>query len=216
MDYTGARRSGRKDAEEAFFKEVALWIIGKVQPPVRYHPLTHEETEPQRSDVIKNWRAAGYALACHLVPKRKGKRFPLELESFIEGLRQRKDEYEHELSSAASGGKGAAAARVEVFDVEACERAEERAEKYLRLATHENTEVEEARNAALALAKMIGKSELALLAWERVRHFARHLRQMEDLFELMRRESPYHFFYGAPEQLGRRFITIVDEEGIGR
>ena len=205
MDYTGARRHGRNEAEEGFYKEIALWLIGKTQPEVRYHPLTHEEEEPNRHVVIKNWRQAGYALARHLVPRRKGRRFPVELESFIEGLRMYMQDYETELGSPPGS-------KVEVFDVEASERAEEKAERFLRLATHEGTPIDEARAASLALARMIGSSDLVLLSRERVRHFAAHLRRMEDLFEILRRDSPTMFIYGAKEQLGRRFVSIIDDE----
>jgi len=203
MDYTGARRYGSSDAEEGFYKEIALWLIGKAQPAARYHPLTHEEEEPNPHVVVKNWRQAGYALARHLVPRRKGKRFPAELEAFIEGLRMYQQDYEREL------GPGA---KIEIFEVEASERIEAKAEKFLRLATHDSTPIDEARAAALGLAKMIAASELVLLARLRVRHFASHLRRMEDLFEILRQENPTLFFYGAREQLGRRFLSIIDDE----
>jgi hypothetical protein len=207
MDYTGARRYGQKESEqEGFWKDVANLLIAKVHPEVRFHPLTHDELDPEQSAVIKNWRAAGYALANHLVPRRRGKRFPLELESFIDGLRQKMQEYEVELGGGSSGPK------IEIFNVEECEKIEEKAEKYLALATHEKTPPEEARSAALALAKMIADSKLALLGWERVRHFVQHLKRMEELFEVIRHENPLLFFYGAREQVGRSFVTTVDDE----
>ena len=206
MDFTGARRKG--DEEAAFYKEIASWLISKARGDIRYHPLTHEEEEPNKHVVVRNWRAAGYGLSRFLVPRRKGKRQPVELESFIDGLKQGMDEYELELGEDGSGKK----ARIEVFDVEACERIESKAEKYLKLATHPGTPIEEARAAALALAKMVAGSELVILGWERVRHFARHLRQMEDLFEVLRHRNPFLFYYGAKEQLGRSFTSIVDDE----
>lgn len=205
MDYTGARRYGSDEAEQGFYKEIALWLIGKVQPEIRFDPLTHEEEEPNRHAVVKNWRQAGYALARHLVPRRKGKRFPIELESFVAGLRMFQEDYERELGAVPG-------AKVEIFDVEASERAEAKAERFLRLATHENTPIDEARAAALGLARMIATADLVLLARDRVRHFATHFRRMEDLFEILRRESPTLFIYGAKEQLGRRFISIIDDE----
>ncbi|HYX20682.1 MAG TPA: hypothetical protein VFA98_07535 [Thermoanaerobaculia bacterium] len=201
MDYTGARRYGSDEAEEGFYKEIALWLIGKVQPEIRFHPITHEEEEPNRHAVVKNWRQAGYALGRHLVPRRRGKRFPIELESFVAGLRMFQEDYERELGP-----------KVEAFDVDASEREEAKAEKFLRLATHEGTPIDEARAAALALARMIGSADLVLLSRERVRHFASYFRRMEDLFEVLRRENPTLFFYGAREQLGRRFMSIVDDE----
>jgi hypothetical protein len=208
MDFTGARRRGSE--EEAFYKEVANWLIAKCRGDVRYHPLTREEVDPSQHVTVRNWRAAGYGLSRFLVPRRKGTRQPIELESFIEGLRQGMQDYEMELDD--GGGSGAPKIRLEAFNVEACEKLEEKAEKYLKLATHENTPIEEARAAALALARMVAGHEMVLLGYERVRHFSRHLRQMEDLFEVLRHQNPLMFFYGAKEQLGKGFIAIIDDE----
>jgi hypothetical protein len=181
MDYTGTRRAGREFS--AFFKSLADSIISSV------HPSIHDSDE---RDVVHAWRIAGYSLASHLVPRRK-KRFPVELESFIQGARQRMEEYEDEMSLI----------EISALDVEACERVESKAEKFLRLATHPSTPLDEARNAALGLAKMIASSELSVLSWARVRHFAQHLSRMEELFETLRRENPLLFTYGTREQLKR-------------
>lgn len=199
MDFTGTRRSGREDERSAtaqLFKEIADAIIAKVHPEIRFEPLTGREVEPNRADLVKNWRLGGYYLASFLVPTRK-RRAPVELECFIEGMRMRKNEYEAEIV-------GDGQVSVETFDVDASERLEGRAEKYLRLATHENTPVNEARAAAFALAKMIASSELALLSWDRVRHFAKRFAQMEDLFEMIRAENPFLFLYGARDQQNPR------------
>ena len=195
MDFTGTRRYGRENDDSVaarFFQEVADAIIARVHPEQRFHPLTHEPVEPEPSGVIRNWRLAGYYLASYLLPTRR-KRHPLELESLMEGIRQRMEEYEMELSAFGI-------AEVEVFNVEACERLEAKAEKYLRLATHEGTPPEEARSAAIALARMIARSELALLGWERVRHFTKRLHQMQELFEMLQKENPLLFLYGAKAQ----------------
>lgn len=199
MDFTGTRRYGRENDDSVaarFFQEIADAIIARVHPEQRFHPLTHEPVEPESNGVIRNWRLAGYYLASYLLPTRR-KRHPLELESLMEGIRQRMEEYEMELSIVGL-------ADIEAFDIDACERLEAKAEKYLRLATHEKTPIEEARSAALALAKMVARSEMTLLGWERVRHFARRFHQMQELFEMMQKENPLLFLYGAKSQQPRQ------------
>ena len=198
MDFTGTRRYGRENDDSVaarFFQEVAEALISRVHPEQRFHPLSHEPVEPEASGVIRNWRLAGYYLASYLLLTRR-MRQPLELESLMEGARQRLEEYDVELSLHGIG-------KIEAFDVEACERLEAKAEKFLKLATHERTPPEEARAAAFALSKMIGSSELTLLAWERVRHFARRFHQMQELFDTLQKENPLLFFYGAKGQRSR-------------
>ena len=108
-----------------------------MHPEPRFHPLSHEQLDPDQSLVIRNWRLAGYYLASYLLPTRK-KRHPVELEQMIAGMRQRMQEYELELQ--ADG-----VVDIEAFDVDGCERLESKAEKFLKLATHEGTPSEEAR-----------------------------------------------------------------------
>ncbi len=187
MDYTGTRREGR-ESETGFYQEIGEWLIAKVHPVVGngyggYH-------EPSRSDVVKNWRLGGYRLAAHLLPMRR-KRFPEELRAFIDGMRQRMQEYEQEHAGAIT---------LEQFDVEACEKAEAKAQKFLRLATHASTPIDEARSAALGLAKMIAGSELVLLSWGRVSHFAQRFQQMEEMFTMVRNSNPFSFFFGPNER----------------
>lgn len=188
MDFTGARRYGRENDDSAaakFFQWMAEQVIARVHP---------EDTE--ESLVVRNWRLAGYYLGNFLVPTKK-RRHPLELESMISGMRQRMEEYEIELQEEDNKVK------LEVFDIDACERVESRADKFLRLATHEATPPEEARAAAFALAKMIAQSDVALLSWARVRHFARRFEQMQELFAMLQKENPLLFFYGAKGQRKR-------------
>jgi hypothetical protein len=85
---------------------------------------------------------------------------------------------------------------IEQFEVEVCEKSEARAQKFLRLATHPNTPVDEARAAALGLAKMIAGSELVLLSWGRVSHFAQRYQQMEEAFSKFKAANPFDFFFG--------------------
>jgi len=196
MDFTGARRYGRENDDSVaaqFFKWMAEQVISRVQPPQRFHGLTHEEIPAEENLVIRNWRLAGYYLASNLLPTKK-KRHPLELEAMISGMRQRMEEYEIEIQEEL--GK----VKLEVFDIEASERVESKAEKFLKLATHETTPTEEARAAAFALAKMIAQSDVAILSWARVRHFARRFEQMRELFAMLQTEDPLLFFYGAKEQ----------------
>lgn len=183
MDYTGTRREGR-GSFSYFFEEVGQAIVAQL------HASSHVDTS--RSELVKSWRLGGYQLASYLLPTRK-KRYPEELNSFIQGMKQRMSEYELE-------NLGAGGAAIEIFDVEACEKLEARAEKFLRLATHEGTPIDEARAAALGLAKMIAASDLALLGWERVRHFVQRFAQMEEVFSVIRRENPMLFLYGARDQ----------------
>jgi hypothetical protein len=181
MDYTGTRRAAREGTESQFFREVGEALIAHVHPT---------SAVPLRSEIVSRWRLGGYRLASHLLPTRK-KRFPEELNAFISGLRQRMQEYEAE-----SLGPSV----VEEFDVDACEKIETKAERYLKLATHPNTNAHEAGNAALNLAKMIVSAELSLLGYERVRHFVQRFQQMEDLFAVIRQENPLLFLYGARDQ----------------
>jgi hypothetical protein len=195
MDFTGTRRYGRENDDSVaarFFQEICEAIIARVHPEPRFHPLSHEQLDPDQSLVIRNWRLAGYYLASYLLPTRR-KRHPVELEQMIAGMRQRMQEYELELQ--ADG-----VVDIEAFDVDGCERLESKAEKFLKLATHEGTPPEEARAAAYALAKMIANNDLALLAWERVRHFARRFHQMQELFDMLQQENPLLFIYGAKMQ----------------
>ncbi len=183
MDYTGTRREGR-ETEAGFYQEIGEWLIAKVHPVVCDGHGGYRE--PHRSDVVKNWRLGGYRLAAHLLPMRR-KRFPEELSAFIDGMRQRMQEYEQE---------NAGMIAVEQFDVEACEKSEARAQKFLRLATHAGTPVDEARSAALGLAKMIAGSELVLLSWGRVSHFAQRFQRMEEMFTMLKASNPFDFFFG--------------------
>jgi hypothetical protein len=180
MDYTGTRREGR-NSESHFFREVGADIIAHVHP-------THRD--PLRSEVVSRWRLGGYWLASHLLPV-KAKRFPEELNAFIAGMRQRMQEYEQEHLGPAI---------MEAFDVDACEKIEKQAHLYLKLATHERTPSDEARNAAMNLAKMFANSKLSMLGWERVRHFVQRFEEMEGLFALIREENPLLFIYGARDQ----------------
>jgi len=182
MDYTGTRREGRGEPESSFYKEVGDWLVSKLHPTVPNGFGGYRE--PARPDVVKSWRLGGYRLASRLLPMRR-RRFPEELAAFIDGMRQRMQEYENE------GG-----IVVEEFDVEACEKEEARANKFLRLATHPSTPVDEARSAASALAKMIGSSELVLLSWGRVSHFAQRFQQMEEAFAALKASNPFDFFFG--------------------
>src|SRR5271163_9271 len=159
MDYTGTRRAAR-ESESQFFREVGEAIIAQVHPT---------ERDPLRSEIVSRWRLGGYRLAGYLLPTKK-KRFPEELSAFLAGMHQRMQEYEAEHLGPTV---------VDPFDINACERLEARAHKYLKLATHPNTGENEARNAALSLAKMIATSELAILGWERVRHFTQKFNDLE-------------------------------------
>jgi hypothetical protein len=183
MDYTGTRREAR-GAFSYFFEEIGQAIVAQLHTSSRVDTL--------RSEVVKSWRLGGYQLATYLLPSRK-KRFPEELNSFIQGMKQRQSEYELE-------NLGADGAPIEVFDVGACEKLEARAEKLLKLATHDGTPIDEARAAALGLARMIAASDLALTGWERVRHFAQKFSQMEEVFALIRKENPTLFLYGARDE----------------
>jgi len=180
MDYTGTRRAAR-ESESQFFREVGEAIIAQVHPT---------ERDPLRSEIVSRWRLGGYRLAGYLLPMKK-KRFPEELSAFLAGMHQRMQEYEAEHLGPTV---------VDPFDINACERLEARAHKYLKLATHPNTGENEARNAALSLAKMIATSELAILGWERVRHFTQKFNDLEQAFALIRRENPLWFVYGDREQ----------------
>lgn len=195
MDFTGAKRYSREndDSEEMrYFRALAESLIARVHPEQRFDPLSHDPVEPAPQKVIYRWRLGGYYLANFLLPTRR-RRHPLELESLIAGIRMRMEEYELELQLQGI-------ATIEAFDVAACERTEAKAEKFLRLATHERTPPEEARAAALGLAKMIASSDVALLAWERVRHFAKEFERMKELFDKLQKEQPLLFFYGARGQ----------------
>jgi hypothetical protein len=196
MDFTGTRRYGRENDDSTaarFFEWVATEMRSRVQPEQRFHPLTHEPVEPEAALVIRNWRLAGYYLASFLLPQGRQRR-AVELESLLAGARQRAEEYEGELEHEAPGVSVAA------FDVDGAERLESKAEKFLRLATHEGTPPEEARAAAFALAKLISGGELALLAWGRVRHFAERFQKMQELFDMLQAETPWLFLYGARAQ----------------
>lgn len=195
VDFTGTHRFWKEDDRSVaaqFFQEVAEALIARVHPEQRFHPLSHEPLEASPDQVIRNWRLAGYYLASFLLPTRR-KRHALELESLMSGIRQRMDEHEIELQSDG-------VAKIESFDVEGAERLEAKAEKFLKLATHDKTPPEEARAAAYALAKMIAGSDVTLLAWERVRHFAKRFQQMQELFDMLQAENPLLFFYGAKKQ----------------
>lgn len=180
MDYTGTRREGRA-SESQFFREVGADIIAHVHP-------THRD--PSQSEVVSRWRLGGYWLASHLLPV-KSKRFPEELNAFVAGMRQRMQEYELE---------NLGPSPIEPFDVAACEKVEKQANLYLKLATHERTPADEARNAAMGLARMINASKLSILGWDRVRHFVQRFEEMEGLFAVIRQENPLLFIYGEREQ----------------
>jgi len=180
MDYTGTRREGR-GSESQYFREVGADIIGHVHPSDR---------DPLRSEVISRWRLGGYRLATTFLPV-KLKRFPEELNAFIAGMRQRMQEYEMEHLGPSA---------IEQFDVESCEKIEKQANLYLALATHERTPADEARNAAMHLAKMISSSKLSILGWERVSHFVQSFQKMESVFAVIRQENPLLFLYGERGQ----------------
>ena len=206
MDFTGTRRQAQEELL-GFFSELADALISKAHPePRQRRNLNYDEpwkiksggpgayvedgdAEWQR-DVVKSWRLAGYALGTFLLPTKKVGRVARELESFIDGLRQRLYEYEQNHRHG----------KVEALDLGAVEKLESRAEKLLRLATHESTPREEASAAALGLARLVASSELVVLSWERVRHFVRHLRQMEEVLEMMRQDAPELFYYGSREE----------------
>ena len=206
MDWTGTRRAAQEELL-GFFSELADALIAKAHPEPRgrqhlnygepwkiksgSHGAYIEDGDAEwQRDVVKSWRLAGYALGTFLLPTKKVGRVARELESFIEGLRQRLGEYEQEHRHG----------KVEILDLGVVERLESRAEKFLRLATHEGTPREEASAAAMGLARMVASSEMVVLSWERVRHFVRHLRQMEDVLEMMRRDAPEMFYYGSREE----------------
>jgi hypothetical protein len=183
LDYTGTRREAR-NFESQFFREIGEAIIAQVHPSHR---------EPSRSEVVSAWRLAGYRLASHLLPGRH-KRFPEELNAFIIGLRQRMAEYESEQL-------GPLGVEVEeAFDVEACEKLEARAHKFLKLATHAGTPLQEAQAAAMGLAKMILGSELAVIGWARAAHFTQEFEKMKSAFALFEKENPLQFLYGTRDQ----------------
>jgi hypothetical protein len=182
MDYTGTRREARESESSQFFRDIGEAMISHIHPTSR---------EPSSAEVISRWRLGGYRLASFLVPMKK-KRFPTELNALLAGMHQRMTEYEMEhLGPSAS---------VEPFDMDASDKIEARATKFMNLATHPNTGPDEARNAALGLAKMIASAELAVLSWERVRHFVQRFEQMSQLFAVIRQENPTLFVYGAREQ----------------
>jgi hypothetical protein len=181
MDYTGTRREARESESSKFFRDIGEAMIAHIHP-------THRD--PSRAEVISRWRLGGYRLASFLVPMKK-KRFPEELNALLAGMYQRMQEYEMEHLGPSP---------IEPFDADACDKIEAKASKFLKLATHPNTGPDEARNAALGLAKMIAGSELVVLGWERVRHFVQRFEQMQELFAVMRQENPLLFVYGTREQ----------------
>ena len=185
MDYTGTRREARS-SESYFFQELGEAIIAQVHPSGR---------DPSRSDVVSAWRVAGYRLAGVLLPGRM-KRFPEELNALIIGMRQRMAEYEMEHLSPAGPDSGV----VEEFDVEACEKLEGQAHKLLKLATHAGTPAAEAGNAARGFARMVANSELAVIGWERARHFTQRFEQMRSAFDLIEKSNPFQFLYGTRNQ----------------
>jgi hypothetical protein len=182
MDYTGTRREARESESSQFFRDIGEAMISHIHPTTR---------DPSKAEVISRWRLGGYRLASFLVPVKK-KRFPEELNALLAGMYQRMQEYEQEyLGPVAS---------IEPFDADASDKIEARASKFMSLATHSSTNPDEARNSALGLAKMIAASELAVLSWERVRHFVQRFEQMQQLFSVIRQENPLLFVYGAREQ----------------
>lgn len=192
MDYTSTRAEGREsdmnedvgERRSSFYREMGEWIIAKV------HPVIYDGRggyrEPQHPDVVKNWRLGGYKLASHLLPTRR-RRFPDELRAFIDGMRQRMQEYTEEHTGTIP---------LEQFDLSSAEKVEQKAQKYLKLATHPSANANEASSAAMNLAKMIAGSELVILSFGRVSHFAQRFQQMEEMFAMLRDADPFSFFFG--------------------
>jgi hypothetical protein len=182
MDYTGTRLEGR-ESETSFYREVGEWLIAKIHPTSGYR-------EPPYPEVVKSWRLGGYRLAAHLLPTRR-RRYPDELRAFIDGMRQRLQEYAEEHAGEIT---------LEQFDVGACEKIELKAQKYLKLATHPNTNPHEAASAATNLARMIAGSEMVLLSFGRVSHFAQRLQRMEEMFAMLKEADPFSFFFGPHDR----------------
>lgn len=198
MDYTGTRREGRDEeaTEHFFFRQVAEDFIARFQPVDRQGPRG-TSSSPYRHEIITSWRLAGYRFAMHLLPAKRV-RIPDELDAFIEGLRQRLREYEQEhltKTSAASGMEVSGG-----LDVDACEKIESKAQKFLRLASHAGTPSHEAASAAAAIVKMVTGGDLVLLSLERVRDLVQRHTRLEEAFKVARLEKPSDFLYGTLEQ----------------
>ena len=195
MDYTGTRREGSDEeaTEHFFFRQVAEDFIARFQPVDRQGPRG-TSSSPYRHEVITSWRLAGYRFAMHLLPVKRP-RVPDELDSFIEGLRQRLREYEQEHLDKASGMEVSGE-----LDVDACEKIESKAQKFLRLASHAGTPSHEAASAAAAIVKMVTGGDLVLLSLERVRDLVQRHTRLEEAFKVARLEKPSDFLYGTREQ----------------
>jgi len=195
VDYTGTRREGLDEeaTEHFFFRQVAEDFIARFQPVDRQGPRG-TSSSPYRHEIISSWRLAGYRFAMHLLPAKQA-RIPDELDAFIEGLRQRLREYELEHLNKASGMEVSGG-----LDVDACEKVESLAQKFLRLASHAGTPVHEAASAAAAIVKMIAGGDLVLLSLERVRDLVQRHTRLEEAFKVARLEKPSDFLYGTREQ----------------
>lgn len=197
MDYTGTKREGgdEESVEHLFMRQVAAEFIDRYQP-TDFHGPRGTTAAPHRHEVVRNWRLAGYRFACHLLPTKRV-RAPVELDSFIQGLRQRLREYEFDHLGASESGIEV----VEDFDKEASEKIETKAQKYLKLATHLATPSHEAGSAALHIARMVMSGDLApLLSFERVHHAMSKLSRLDEAFEVMRGKNPLQHLYGPREQ----------------
>jgi hypothetical protein len=198
MDYTGTRRDGRDEEsiEHAFFREVCEELISRVHP-IDWKGPRGNNVAPQRHQIISSWRLAGYCFATHLLPKRAPET-AIELDSFIEGLRQRFCEYETEHLDKFSQDDFDAFGKE--FDLDACDKVESRGQKLLRLSSHFGTPAHEAASAALGIVKMVTNGDLVLLSLERVRHLAQRLTRLDEAFRVIRLENPSKFLYGTHEQ----------------
>lgn len=195
MDYTGTRREGLDEdsSEHLFFRQVCEELIARVHP-VDWHGPRGTTVAPRRHEIISNWRLAGYRFAMHLLPV-KQLRIPDELDSFIEGLLQRLREYELEQFEKATGMEFS-----RELDIDACDKVESKAQKFLRLASHPGTPLPEADSARRAIMKMILEGDLTLVSFERAHHQTLHYARMEEAFEVARLEKPSDFLYGTREQ----------------
>jgi hypothetical protein len=195
LDYTGARREGRDEetSEHFFFRQVCEELIARVHP-VDWQGPRGTTAAPRRHEIISSWRLAGYRFAMHLLPV-KQVRIPEELDSFIEGLKQRLREYELEHLGKASGMEVSAE-----LDIDACEKIESKVQKFLSLASHAGTPPPEADSARRAIVKMVTSGDLVLLSLERVRDLVQRHTRLEEAFKVARLEKPSDFLYGSREQ----------------
>lgn len=195
MDYTGTRRAGRDEdaSEHFFFRQVCEELIARVHPTDWQGPRG-TTAAPHRHEIISKWRLAGYRFAMHLLPVKRA-RIPDELDSFIEGLRQRLREYELEHLGNTSGMEVSGE-----LDVDACEKIESKAQKFLSLASHVGTPSPEADSARRAIVKMLVNGDLVLLSLERVRDLVQRHTRLEEAFKVARLEKPSDFLYGTREQ----------------